>query len=433
MKFYLAVVPFLLLLVPTRQQGSWISSNECGIRKVKTSDGQWPWHVAVYRATPTNRTMEYTCGGTLISEKFVLTAGQCVLDEYLNLLNSNLFAVRLGVFDLERLSLRFGRFRRVVHTFVTYGVWENGSSIALLELGEGVQFGDYVQPICVYQGFLEDIGDGTMAGWSSTRKQPDVLKSSELSVMHPSKCSELSQWLLCAEISNGTIVNKAATGGGFFVERDNIWYLVGVLIQLPQGQTYVGFQGLTQHIQFIKMITDISYLEEIKTLKISTDQPMPPSAPDYANRLPKQCGNFIPSRVYDDFHSEVYEFPWIALVGYRRLHYTYLPYFSCTGTLINRRYVLTSGACVSHGKINVVRLGEQEIGNHRDCDLIDKNDCALVVQDYDVEHFIKHHSHDIGLIRLAGNVVYEGTKPFCSILRIDCNPKIFTSSLFAYR
>lgn len=58
---------------------------------------------------------------------------------------------------------------------------------------------------------------------------------------------------------------------------------------------------------------------------------------------------------------------------------------------------------------NVVRLGEQEIGNHRDCDLIDENDCALVVQDYDVEHFIKHHSHDIGLIRLAGNVVYEGT------------------------
>ncbi|KAL1395948.1 hypothetical protein pipiens_002767 [Culex pipiens pipiens] len=155
-------------------QRSWISSNECGIRKVKTSDGQWPWHVAVYRATPTNRTMEYTCGGTLISEKFVLTAGQVVLTWLLN--SENWFA--------------------------------------LLELGEGVQF-----------------------------------------------------------------------------------------------------------------------------------------APDYANRLPKQCGNFIPSRVYDDLHSEVYEFPWIALVGYRRLHYTYRPYFSCTGTLINRRYVLTSGACVSHGKM----------------------------------------------------------------------------------
>ncbi|KAL9702178.1 hypothetical protein quinque_005696 [Culex quinquefasciatus] len=234
MKFYLAVVPFLLLLVPTRQQRSWISSNKCGIRKVKTSDGQWPWHVAVYRATPTNRTMEYTCGGTLISEKFVLTAGQCVLDEYLNLLNSNLFAL------------------------------------------------------------------------------------------------------------------------------------------------------------------------------------VPPSAPDYANRLPKQCGNFIPSRLKESIHSEVYEFPWMALVGYHRLHYTYLPYFSCTGTLINRRYVLTSGACVSHGKINVVRLGEQEIGNHRDCDLIDKNDCALYVLDYNVEYLIKHHSHDIGLIRLAGNVVYEDhIQPVC--------------------
>ncbi|XP_038111961.1 serine protease grass-like [Culex quinquefasciatus] len=162
------------------------------------------------------------------------------------------------------------------------------------------------------------------------------------------------------------------------------------------------------------MITGISYLEEIKTLKNITDQLMPPSAPDYASRLPKQCGNFIPSRVYDDLHSEVYEFPWIALVGYRRLHYTYRPYFSCTGTLINRRYVLTSGACVSHGKINVVRLGEQEIGNDRDCDLIDENDCALVVQDFDVEYLIKHHSHDIGLIRLAGNVVYEDhIQPVC--------------------
>lgn len=38
--------------------------------------GEWPWHTAIYEFRGTK--LNYICGGTLVSQSHVITAGHCV-------------------------------------------------------------------------------------------------------------------------------------------------------------------------------------------------------------------------------------------------------------------------------------------------------------------------------------------------------------------
>nr|XP_019544685.2 phenoloxidase-activating factor 1-like [Aedes albopictus] len=107
------------------------------------------------------------------------------------------------------------------------------------------------------------------------------------------------------------------------------------------------------------------------------------------------------------------EFPWSALIQYRKLAGIYG--FHCGGTLINERYVVTAAHCVKavprNWEISLVRLGEFDIKNSgADCDA---DQCSSPPVDIEVEHIVVHEEyvtrllsqyHDIALIRLVTDV-----------------------------
>ncbi|XP_062560319.1 CLIP domain-containing serine protease B4-like isoform X2 [Armigeres subalbatus] len=107
------------------------------------------------------------------------------------------------------------------------------------------------------------------------------------------------------------------------------------------------------------------------------------------------------------------EFPWSALIQYRKLYGVYG--FHCGGTLIHERYVVTAAHCVKAiprtWEISLVRLGEFDIKSPDvDCD---KVQCGTPPLDIFVEQIIVHEGyvtrllsqyHDIALIRLMNAV-----------------------------
>lgn len=152
--------------------------------------------------------------------------------------------------------------------------------------------------------------------------------------------------------------------------------------------------------------------------------------PPESNLLPNRtiCGFSIEDdRIYGGNFTEIGEFPWMALLGYKNSDNTSAG-FKCGGTLINQRYVLTAAHCVrvsaSSGlTLDMVRLGEWQISAAEDCQAsaVSQNDCADPVIDLKIEKMIAHRNYsrksgdnDIGLIRLASNVVYtEYVRPIC--------------------
>lgn len=57
--------------VPNLFCGKRKAINQLIVNGVQSKPGAWPWHVAIYRLE--RATLRYICGGTLVSNLFILT------------------------------------------------------------------------------------------------------------------------------------------------------------------------------------------------------------------------------------------------------------------------------------------------------------------------------------------------------------------------
>ncbi|XP_047509736.1 CLIP domain-containing serine protease HP8-like [Pieris napi] len=141
--------------------------------------------------------------------------------------------------------------------------------------------------------------------------------------------------------------------------------------------------------------------------------------------LPTMCGisSYAEDRIYGGKSAELHEFPWMALIS------TFIDsagnkQFTCGGTIINSKYILTAAHCVVGKKLAGVRVGEHKIGAE-DCTL-DKSICEDFVQNFYIETYIPHErylsngeknrpSFDIALIRLEGEIDFspDNVVPIC--------------------
>ncbi|CAD6995756.1 unnamed protein product [Ceratitis capitata] len=141
----------------------------------------------------TNSTIWF-CGGTLISERFVLTASHCAGSGDPNI-------VRLGDLDYSTTEDDVGLQEFSVSRVIPHGRYDaaNYYDIMLLELAGTVNFTEYVQPACILTPKLMDYNTGVFwaVGWGS-------VDSSGIMSKHLRRV-ELKQMENCSEIANKTL------------------------------------------------------------------------------------------------------------------------------------------------------------------------------------------------------------------------------------
>ncbi|KAJ6597425.1 Serine protease grass, partial [Pseudolycoriella hygida] len=143
------------------------------------------------------------------------------------------------------------------------------------------------------------------------------------------------------------------------------------------------------------------------------------------NLLPQgNCGEILDYRVSNGNKTNLFEFPWMALLRYET---DGTVESLCGGSLISELYVLTAAHCVAKLKSTIkliaVRLGEYDTTTDIDCQLIGTEQmCAPPVQDIPIEEKFAHpmydkprFSNDVAILRLArpANMTPESVRPIC--------------------
>uniref|UniRef100_U5EYJ2 CLIP domain-containing serine protease n=1 Tax=Corethrella appendiculata TaxID=1370023 RepID=U5EYJ2_9DIPT len=142
------------------------------------------------------------------------------------------------------------------------------------------------------------------------------------------------------------------------------------------------------------------------------------------------CGKTTTDRLSYGEKTDLFEFPWMAALGYRNLSLTLDEprIFLCGGTLINSFYVLTAAHCILKEndpklRLEFARLGEHDFATTQDCKLTDSGKiCARPVQDIPIDKTIQHpdynhprYNNDIALIRLKNqaSISKDDVVPVC--------------------
>jgi secreted trypsin-like serine protease len=216
--------------------------------------GAWPWQVAMIRPGAVEPGPDYfyalACGGSLIDEEWVLTAGHCVAD-----LSPLKVDVVVGVHNLsapEQGHQRIDVAEIIVHQdYDFYGTTED-NDIALVRLATPAELG-------VTQGGLTvsvvslvdaDVGDlsgfvATVTGWGNRSSTgidyPDALHQVEVPIISNQTCEnwfDSALWpddwvtpnMLCAGFAEGGRDACQGDSGGALVIRDGQgWEQAGIV------------------------------------------------------------------------------------------------------------------------------------------------------------------------------------------------------------
>ncbi|XP_030380037.1 transmembrane protease serine 9 [Scaptodrosophila lebanonensis] len=221
------------------------------------------------------------CGGTIIHERWILTAGHCICNGLQKIMKAGqiqgvvgLHSIReyLNDIDVDRQALRVDFKNIVPHP--NYACNNVKHDIALLELASPISFTPHIQPSCV----SSEKGPrnleheyATVSGWGWTQEnqaegeRADVLRKATVKIWDNEACERsyhalgksntISDSQLCAGYENGRIDSCWADSGGPLMSKEH--HLLGV-VSTGIGCARPGLPGIytrvSKYVQWIQNV-----------------------------------------------------------------------------------------------------------------------------------------------------------------------------------
>ncbi|XP_053735135.1 coagulation factor IXa [Synchiropus splendidus] len=198
--------------------------------------GEIPWQVALV-ANPSGRLF---CGGTILSERWVVTAAHCFAVE------KGSFWVRVGEYDIhekEDTEQDHEVQKTFFHPSYNTSISVYNHDIALLYLATPISFSSVVRPICLGpKEFIERLvkfaSPATVSGWGRTRHLGNLaesLQKVEVPFTHRAECkrsssSRVTRYMFCAGYYDEE--KDACQGDSGGPHANNIhgtWFLTGIV------------------------------------------------------------------------------------------------------------------------------------------------------------------------------------------------------------
>ncbi|XP_060715834.1 transmembrane protease serine 3 [Tachysurus vachellii] len=185
--------------------------------------GQYPWQVSLQYQN------QYLCGGSLITNQWIVTAAHCVY----GFANPSLWTVRVGLTD-QPVSGAADLSVKKIFFHSTYHPEGLSYDIALIKLMQPLTFSGQVQPICL-PNYDEGFSSGSMcwiSGWGATNTSGAVsvsLHSALVPLLSIRECRipGLSPWNICAGYLTGGTGTCQGDSGGPLACQASVWKLVG--------------------------------------------------------------------------------------------------------------------------------------------------------------------------------------------------------------
>lgn len=247
----------------------------------RTELEEHPWAALLMYDTAKGRIIP-KCGGSLINERYVLTAAHCIrnIPE-----RWKLHSVRFSVIDAiseenctkieeeEVCRQEFGVEQITVHPEYNKDSINKLHDIAIVKLAEDVTFGQYVKPICLpFDQAIADMPiqdeEFTVTGWGQTERE--IVSRFQLRVEINGKSNDLCDKVfgkanvtltenhLCVGGDAGRDSCKGDSGGPLLRLVLNNWYQVGVVSFGAKKCGSEGFPGIYTNVaKYLNWISDV--------------------------------------------------------------------------------------------------------------------------------------------------------------------------------